>query len=59
MLDADDTTLWTYDSGEFERLMDRCIELSDAKGFAARKKASEKKGKLRPNEIEGTATRLD
>src|SRR3954463_12266897 len=40
-------TLWTYDSGEFERLMDRCIELSDAKGYPARKKASEKRGKLR------------
>src|SRR6188768_259944 len=40
-------TLWTYDSGEFERLMDRCIEFSDAKGYAARKKASEKRGKLR------------
>jgi carbon-monoxide dehydrogenase large subunit len=40
-------TLWTYDSGEFERLMDSCIELSDAKGYAARKKASEKRGKLR------------
>src|SRR5258705_4654362 len=40
-------TLWTYDSGEFERLMDRCIETSDWKGFAARKRASEKRGKLR------------
>ena len=40
-------TLWTYDSGEFERLMDRCIELSDAKGYPARKKASEKRGKMR------------
>ena len=40
-------TLWTYDSGEFQRRMDKCIELSDWKGFAARKKASEKKGKLR------------
>ena len=40
-------TLWTYDSGEFQRLMDRCIELSDWKGFSARKKASEKNGKLR------------
>jgi carbon-monoxide dehydrogenase large subunit len=40
-------TLWTYDSGEFERLMNRCIELSDTKGYAARKKASEKRGKLR------------
>ena len=32
-------TLWTYDSGEFERLMDKCIEISDWKGYAARKKA--------------------
>ena len=40
-------TLWNYDSGEFERLMDKCIELSDWKGFAARKKASQKNGKLR------------
>src|SRR5215468_2822556 len=40
-------TLWTYDSGEFKRLMDKCIELSDWKGFAARKKASQKNGKLR------------
>jgi carbon-monoxide dehydrogenase large subunit len=40
-------TLWNYDSGEFQRLLDKCIELSDWKGFAARKKASEKNGKLR------------
>jgi aerobic carbon-monoxide dehydrogenase large subunit len=40
-------TLWTYDSGEFQRLMDTCIELSDWKGFAARKKDSQKNGKLR------------
>jgi len=40
-------TLWNYDSGEFERLMDKCIDLSDWKGFAARKKASQKNGKLR------------
>ncbi len=40
-------TLWTYDSGEFVRLMDKCMETSDWKGFAARKRASEKKGKLR------------
>src|SRR5947208_2751739 len=40
-------TLWTYDSGEFQRLMDKCIELSDWEGYAARKKASEKRGKLR------------
>jgi aerobic carbon-monoxide dehydrogenase large subunit len=40
-------TLWNYDSGEFQRLMDKCIELSDWNGFAARKKASAKNGKLR------------
>jgi aerobic carbon-monoxide dehydrogenase large subunit len=40
-------TLWNYDSGEFQRLMDKCIELSDWKGFAARKKASQKNGNLR------------
>src|SRR5260370_20958119 len=40
-------TLWNYDSGEFQRLMDKCIEFSDWKGFAARKKASQKNGKLR------------
>jgi carbon-monoxide dehydrogenase large subunit len=40
-------TLWSYDSGEFQRLMDKCIELSDWKGFAARRKASEKNGRLR------------
>jgi aerobic carbon-monoxide dehydrogenase large subunit len=40
-------TLWNYDSGEFQRLLDKCIELSDWKGFSARKKASEKNGKLR------------
>src|SRR5215471_1099512 len=40
-------TLWNYDSGEFQRLMDRCIEASDWKGFSARKKTAEKSGKLR------------
>jgi aerobic carbon-monoxide dehydrogenase large subunit len=40
-------TLWTYDSGEFVRLLDKCIENSDPKGYAARKKATEKTGKLR------------
>jgi aerobic carbon-monoxide dehydrogenase large subunit len=40
-------TLWNYDSGEFQRLMDKCIELSDWKGFATRKKESQKNGKLR------------
>jgi carbon-monoxide dehydrogenase large subunit len=40
-------TLWTYDSGEFVRLLDKCIANSDWKGYAARKKASKDKGKLR------------
>jgi aerobic carbon-monoxide dehydrogenase large subunit len=40
-------THWVYDSGEFQRLMEKCIEASDPKGFAARKKASETIGKLR------------
>jgi carbon-monoxide dehydrogenase large subunit len=40
-------TLWNYDSGEFQRLMDKCIALSDWNGFAARKKESAKNGKLR------------
>src|SRR5215471_14630759 len=40
-------THWVYDSGEFSRLMDKCIEVSDQKGFAARKKISERAGKLR------------
>src|ERR1700730_8711924 len=40
-------THFVYDSGEFTRLMDLCIAASDPKGFAARKKATEKSGKLR------------
>ncbi|HLH88368.1 MAG TPA: xanthine dehydrogenase family protein molybdopterin-binding subunit [Xanthobacteraceae bacterium] len=40
-------TMWTYDSGEFARLLDKCVEASDPKGFAARRKASEQNGKLR------------
>jgi len=40
-------TMWTYDSGEFGRLLDKCVETSDWNGFAARRKASEKNGKLR------------
>jgi carbon-monoxide dehydrogenase large subunit len=38
---------WTYDSGEFAKLTDRALELSDWNGFAARKKDSERKGRLR------------
>jgi carbon-monoxide dehydrogenase large subunit len=40
-------TFWNYDSGEFERVMDACLKASDWQGFAARRKASEKQGKLR------------
>jgi carbon-monoxide dehydrogenase large subunit len=40
-------TFWTYDSGEFGRLLDKCVETSDWNGYAARRKASEKNGKLR------------
>jgi carbon-monoxide dehydrogenase large subunit len=40
-------TFWTYDSGEFGRLLDKCVESSDWNGYPARRKASEKNGKLR------------
>jgi carbon-monoxide dehydrogenase large subunit len=40
-------TFWVYDSGEFERVLDKCLDTSDWKGFAARKQATEKEGKLR------------
>ncbi len=47
MLPYKTPTHWVYDSGEFTRLMDRCIEISDPSGFAARKEATAKRGKLR------------
>jgi len=37
----------TYDSGEFEKLMDKCLTLADWNGFAARRRESERRGKLR------------
>lgn len=37
----------TYDSGEFEAVLDKALELADWKGFPARRKASEAKGRLR------------
>jgi carbon-monoxide dehydrogenase large subunit len=37
----------TYDSGDFEKLMDQCLKLADWDGFAARRRASERQGKLR------------
>jgi carbon-monoxide dehydrogenase large subunit len=40
-----------YDSGEFERVMDKCLALSEWDGFAARRAASEKAGRLRGRSI--------
>jgi len=36
-----------YDSGEFETVMDRALELADWEGFPARRAASERAGRLR------------
>jgi carbon-monoxide dehydrogenase large subunit len=36
-----------YDSGEFARTTDRCLALADGPGFAARRAASERRGRLR------------
>jgi len=38
---------WTYDSGDFARLTDRCLELADWSNYGSRKRESEKNGKLR------------
>jgi aerobic carbon-monoxide dehydrogenase large subunit len=40
-------TGWTYDSGEFARLTDRAIEISDWSGYERRKAASAQHGRLR------------
>src|SRR5262249_49955453 len=40
-------TLWTYDSGDFPRMLNECLKVSDWDGFAKRRKESEKRGKLR------------
>ena len=37
----------TYDSGQFARVMERGLELADWKGAAARRAASERRGRLR------------
>lgn len=37
----------TYDSGEYERVMDRAMRLADWDGFSARRKQARKRGKLR------------
>jgi aerobic carbon-monoxide dehydrogenase large subunit len=36
-----------YDSGDFAKVTEECLKLADHKGFAARRKQSEKNGKLR------------
>ena len=40
-------TFWVYDSGEFHRVMEKCLTVSDWTGFEARKQKSESEGKLR------------
>jgi len=40
-------TFYTYDSGDFERVLRKCLEISDWNGFAARRAAAEKRGRLR------------
>jgi aerobic carbon-monoxide dehydrogenase large subunit len=44
-------TFYTYDSGEFVRVLDKCIALADWKGYAKRKKETEKHGKLRGRSV--------
>ena len=44
-------TFYTYDSGEFVRLLDKCVEMVDWKGYEKRRKASEKNGKLRGRSV--------
>jgi aerobic carbon-monoxide dehydrogenase large subunit len=40
-------TFWTYDSGDFPRILDQCLQVSDWTGFAARRTESQKRGMLR------------
>ncbi len=40
-------TQHTYDSGEFEKLMDQCLTLADWDGYAARRRETARRGKLR------------
>lgn len=44
-------TFFTYDSGEFVRLLDKCVEMADWQGYEKRRKASEKDGKLRGRSV--------
>lgn len=55
--------VFNYDSGEFEKNMDRAMEIADYPGFAARRAESEMAGKLRgigiANAIEQSAGLFD
>ena len=44
-------TLWVYDSGEFIRLLDKCRDTSDWKGYEARRRELKRQGKLRGRAI--------
>lgn len=44
-------TGFVYDSGEFERLLNECLELSDWDGFAVRRKESERNQLLRGRSV--------
>jgi aerobic carbon-monoxide dehydrogenase large subunit len=48
---------FTYDSGEFEKVMDLALEAADYKGFAKRRAESKKRGKLRGIGISNTIER--
>ena len=39
--------IYTYDSGEFEKIMDETIEMADVQGFEARRAEAKARGKLR------------
>ena len=39
--------IFTYDSGEFEAVMDKCLASADWKGFEARRAEARRRGKLR------------
>ena len=39
--------VYTYDSGEFETVMNKCLEQSDWRGFEARRSEARRRGKLR------------
>ena len=40
-------TMWTYDSGDFKRVLDKCLEAADWKGYEVRRAASQARGRLR------------